>query len=55
MAQYIKHTINKGYCLKRKASIKGGLNSNSNTNNNASSFNTLKESRKKTKEKAYKA
>jgi len=55
MAQYIKHTINKGYCLKRKASIKGGLNSNSNTNNNASSFNASKKNKRKRKEKAYKA
>ena len=55
MAQYIKYIINKGRHLRYKASIKGGLNFNFNINNNASSFNTLKENRKKRKEKAYKA
>ena len=55
MAQCIKYTINKGRRLKHKASIKRGLNSNFNTNNNASSFNALKENKRKRKEKAYKA
>jgi len=55
MAQRVKYTINKGYRLRHKASIKGGLNSNFNTNNNASSFNALKENRRKRKERAYKA
>jgi hypothetical protein len=55
MSQRVKYTINKGYRLRHKASIKGGLNSNFNTNNNTSSFNALKENRRKRKERAYKA
>ena len=49
------HIINKGRRLKHGASIKRGLNFNFNINNNASSFNALKENRKKRKERAYKA
>jgi hypothetical protein len=55
MAQRVKHIINKGRCLKHGASIKGSLNSNFNTNNNAFSFNALKENKRKRKERAYKA
>ena len=55
MAQCIKYTINKGRRLRHRAVIRGGLNFNSNTNNNASSFNALKENRRKRKERAYKA
>ena len=54
MAQRVKYTINKGRYLKHKASIRGGLNFNFNANNNTS-FNALKESKRKRKEKAYKA
>jgi hypothetical protein len=54
MAQRAKHTINKGRRLRHEASIRGGLNFNFNANNNTSS-DTLKESRRKRKEKAYKA
>ena len=55
MAQRAKYTINKGCRLKHGASIRGGLNFNSNINNNASSFNALKENRRKRKERARKA
>jgi len=55
MAQCVEYTVNKGRRLRHGAGIRGGLNSNSNTNNNASSFNALKENKRKRKERAYKA